>query len=89
MPDQSCQISTCDCADAGLSAELADCAGPTGPQGQQGVAGANGVQTYLGADFDPNGIQSGSRGDLYKSDPVLGGDGTLWVNSNGAITGWV
>lgn len=63
--------------------------GAEGPAGLQGNPGT-GVQSFRGGALDPNGVQDGNRGDLYKSDTGLGGDGSIWVKrTNGGSTGWI
>lgn len=85
MPE-GCPISDCDCATFGVSSELQDCSGPTGATGAEGETGAPGNQTIFGGLTDPNGSVNGNRGDLYKSVIADGGDGSIWVNTDGGTT---
>lgn len=55
-----------------------------------GGGGGAGLTYYQGAFLDPNGNQTGSVGDVYKSRISLGGDGTVWwkETGNNTNTGW-
>lgn len=54
------------------------------------AAGTGAGLTYTqGAHLDPNGIVTGSVGDVYHSAPVAGGDGSTWWKTVGTgNTGW-
>ena len=55
-----------------------------------GGGGGAGLTYYQGAGLDPNGVQSGSVGDVYHSKVSLGGDGSTWwkVSGTGTTTVW-
>lgn len=48
-----------------------------------GGGGGAGLTYYQGAGLDPNGVQSGSVGDVYHSRVSLGGDGSTWWKVSG------
>lgn len=65
---------------------------PTGATGDQGATGARGtgIMTYFGSALDPNGVQTGQAGDVYKSLVSQGGDGSIWVKrTSGGTDNWI
>lgn len=55
-----------------------------------GGGGGAGLTYYQGADLDPNGVVTGSVGDVYHSRIAVGGDGSVWWKTTGTATdtGW-
>lgn len=55
-----------------------------------GGGGGAGLTYHQSGDLDPNGVITGSVGDVFHSRVSLGGDGTTWwkVAGNGTNTNW-
>lgn len=55
-----------------------------------GGGGGAGLTYYQGSALDPNGVVTGSIGDVYYSRIAVGGDGSVWWKTTGTATntGW-